>query len=97
MVKTKAPTGEPSPFNILEDPHDTPEHGQAHVKEAGFDLIERGEVSDDGSEASDGSESSVESRRPIDKSVLEDMAKFEDSFKGITQRFRLINRIGEGT
>ena len=96
MVKTKAPTGEPSPFNILEDAHDTPEH-QAHVQEAGFDVIERDEVSDDGSEASGGSESSMESHRPIDKSVLEDMAKFEDSFKGITQRFRLINRIGEGT
>lgn len=96
MVKTRAPTGEPSPFNILEDTHDTAEHGHVHVKEAGFDVIERDEVSDDGSEASGGSESSMASHRPIDKSVLEDMAKFEDSFKGITQRFRLINRIGEG-
>lgn len=96
MVKSKAPTGEPSPFNILEDPRDTPEQSHASVKEAGFDVIDRDEVSGDESEGSNGSESSVESRRPIDKSVLEDMAKFEDSFKGITQRFRLINRIGEG-
>lgn len=33
----------------------------------------------------------------IDESVAEDIQKFEDSFKGITRRFRIINRIGEGT
>ncbi|KAL9122083.1 MAG: hypothetical protein Q9187_001367 [Circinaria calcarea] len=97
MVKSKAPTGEPSPFNVLEDSRDTPEHNHASVKEEGFDVIDRDEVSGDESEGSNGSESSIESRRPIDKSVMEDMVKFEESFKGITQRFRLINRIGEGT
>lgn len=33
----------------------------------------------------------------IDDAVLEDMERFEQSFKNITQRYRLINRIGEGT
>ncbi|KZF21812.1 kinase-like protein [Xylona heveae TC161] len=33
----------------------------------------------------------------VDQSVLDDMEKFEETFKGITKRFRLINRIGEGT
>ena len=33
----------------------------------------------------------------IDDAVLEDMQKFEASFKNISQRYRLINRIGEGT
>lgn len=28
--------------------------------------------------------------------VIEDMERFEQSFKGITKRYRLINRIGEG-
>jgi cell division control protein 7 len=33
----------------------------------------------------------------IDGVVLEDIERFEASFKNITQRYRLINRIGEGT
>lgn len=32
----------------------------------------------------------------VDATVAEDMIKFEDTFKGIKDRFRLINRIGEG-
>lgn len=38
-----------------------------------------------------------EDEEEVDGSVLEDMQKFEESFKGITKRYRLINRIGEGT
>ncbi|CAG7997103.1 unnamed protein product [Penicillium salamii] len=33
----------------------------------------------------------------VDESVREDMAKLEDTFPGISDRFRLVNRIGEGT
>ncbi|KAG9190190.1 Cell cycle serine/threonine-protein kinase [Alternaria panax] len=33
----------------------------------------------------------------VEDSVQEDMARFEESFAGINKRFRLINRIGEGT
>lgn len=32
----------------------------------------------------------------IDESVKEDMRKLEDSFPGISDKFRLVNRIGEG-
>lgn len=32
----------------------------------------------------------------VEDAVAEDMARFEESFSGITKRFRLINRIGEG-
>ena len=32
----------------------------------------------------------------IDDSVAEDMRKLEESFQGISQKYRLINRIGEG-
>lgn len=32
----------------------------------------------------------------IDESVKEDMQKLEDTFPGVSERFRLINRIGEG-
>lgn len=32
----------------------------------------------------------------VEESVAEDIARFEESFKGIQSRYRLINRIGEG-
>jgi len=32
----------------------------------------------------------------VDPKVQEDMDKFQETFKGIKDRFRLINRIGEG-
>lgn len=41
---------------------------------------------------SDGTESDEE----VDESVLEDMRKLEESFTGISRRYRLVNRIGEG-
>lgn len=44
------------------------------------------------SEASDESESEDE----VDESVVEDMRKLEESFRGISRKYRLINRIGEG-
>ncbi|EXJ89808.1 CDC7 protein kinase [Capronia epimyces CBS 606.96] len=43
------------------------------------------------------SEESEASDDDIDESVVEDMRKLEEDFKGISQRYRLINRIGEGT
>jgi cell division control protein 7 len=33
----------------------------------------------------------------VDEAVLDDIQRFEESFKNISQRYRLINRIGEGT
>jgi cell division control protein 7 len=44
----------------------------------------------------DGSETSDDGEETVDSTVQEDMIKFEQTFKGITERFRLINRIGEG-
>lgn len=42
------------------------------------------------------SEASDESDDSVDAATAEDIAKFEATFKGIKDRFRLINRIGEG-
>lgn len=42
------------------------------------------------------SEDSDESDDAVDAATAEDIAKFEATFKGIKDRFRLINRIGEG-
>ena len=41
---------------------------------------------------SDGTESDEE----LDESVIDDMRKLEESFAGISSRYRLVNRIGEG-
>lgn len=38
-----------------------------------------------------------EAEDDIDDSVAEDMKRLEESFRGISQKYRLINRIGEGT
>ncbi|KAL4882330.1 kinase-like domain-containing protein [Aspergillus karnatakaensis] len=38
-----------------------------------------------------------EEEEEVDEMVKEDMKKLEDSFPGISDRFRLVNRIGEGT
>lgn len=37
-----------------------------------------------------------ESDDEADESVIEDMRKLEENFKGISRKYRLINRIGEG-
>lgn len=42
------------------------------------------------------SEASDDTDEAVDVSVQQDMDKFEESFKDIKERFRLINRIGEG-
>lgn len=42
------------------------------------------------------SESSEESDGVVDGLVQEDMDKFQETFTGIKERYRLINRIGEG-
>lgn len=41
-------------------------------------------------------QSDFEDDEDIDDSVKEDMRKLEESFPGISDRFRLVNRIGEG-
>jgi cell division control protein 7 len=42
------------------------------------------------------SEESDDSDDVVDVAVQEDMLRFQETFKGIKDRFRLINRIGEG-
>ncbi|KAI9738237.1 MAG: hypothetical protein M1834_008735 [Cirrosporium novae-zelandiae] len=49
----------------------------------------------DEEDTSDYSEDELE--EDVDPSVGEDMQKLEDTFRGFTKKYRLINRIGEGT
>lgn len=48
-------------------------------------------------EYEDSSDDSDDSIGSVQDSVAEEMLKLEATFKGISKRFRLINRIGEGT
>lgn len=52
-------------------------------------------VSDDEDEAEYSTEV-TDSEDEVDETVAEDMRKLEESFKGISQKYKLINRIGEG-
>ena len=56
------------------------------------DAVEEAETTSEDTEEEDEEEEEDE----IDESVVEDMRKLEESFRGISQRYRLINRIGEG-
>jgi hypothetical protein len=52
---------------------------------------------DDGGEGLSGEENdNDESEDEVEESVIEDMRKLEESFRGISRKYRLINRIGEG-
>ena len=73
--------------------HDEEAHEQVNEHEDDQDTAEEEEVQE-GEEYYD--ESSDEGEGPVDPIVQEDMDKFLATFKGIEQRFRLINRIGEG-
>lgn len=43
-----------------------------------------------------GNEENSQDDEDVDDSVKEDMKKLEDTFPGISDQFRLVNRIGEG-
>jgi hypothetical protein len=72
--------------------HDAP-HSQ-HLRAKGMGQAHY----EDDDESMEGpySEDSEHSEDEVDESVMEDMHKLEESFKGISQKYRLINRIGEG-
>ena len=93
----KRSTGDNNPFDIHEDPRGAflRRDQEGPRREASRSMAGDEEV-EDNSVDSDDSESSFRSQVAVTQSVMEDMAKFEDTFQGITQRFRLINRIGEG-
>lgn len=56
-----------------------------------------GQEEEEYSEASEHSDGSSESEREVGESVLEDMARLENTFEEIGLKFRMIDRIGEGT
>ncbi|KAI9676870.1 MAG: hypothetical protein M1817_006709 [Caeruleum heppii] len=95
MARFKDPIAGHERFNIHEDHDPQYESAEDDAAEAQSSNDEEAEspMADDTeiSAASDGDSSE------IDDQVAEDMQKFTATFKGISDRFRLINRIGEGT
>jgi len=59
-------------------------------------LVSDDEMSGTDDEEEESEFEETESEEEIDETVAEDMLKLEQSFKGISQKYRLINRIGEG-
>ena len=82
-----------TPFEIH---HDVMEESLVEEEEVIDEL--RGDVEEldqeEEEEYSDGY--SDDSDDVVDPKVQEDMNQFQETFKGIKERFRLINRIGEG-
>lgn len=79
--------------------HDQPSHGAYHP--SAMEVPQPIQLVDDDEDDVVGADSydeyEDEDEDDIDDSVVEDMRKLEESFKGISQKYRLINRIGEGT
>lgn len=71
-------------------------NGRTHVKDEEMDGHVQ-LVSDDEDDPPEYSDEATDSDEEPDESVAEDMRKLEENFKGISQRYRLINKIGEGT
>lgn len=69
-----------------------PAYQGAHSEDGTEEAMDesRGPLDESGATHDDSSEEEVEEH------VAEDIKRFEQSFKNITQRYRLINRIGEG-
>ena len=90
MAKPRAPPFGGDPFSIHEDPN-------GRCESSGFDNVKTKATIMDQPDYEDSSDDSDDSIGSVQDSVAEDMLKLEATFKGISKRFRLINRIGEGS
>lgn len=81
-------------FEIVEDETagSTTEEAAGHASSTDIDeAIE--ELEPGGSDSSD-SDASDES--DVSPGVMDDISRFEESFKGITKKYKILDRIGEG-
>ena len=81
-------------IDIHEDVQQHYHHAHEHRKMLAVDDFQV--VSEEEGGSADESTSETDSEDEVDDSVMDDMRKLEESFKGISQRYRLVNRIGEG-
>lgn len=80
------------PFQIHQDDLRVDQQAEEDLETIGESRPE----GDEDDQEEDYLEDSDDSDDAIDAAVQEDMLRFQDNFKGIKERFRLINRIGEG-
>ncbi|KAK4498479.1 hypothetical protein PRZ48_011137 [Zasmidium cellare] len=73
------------------------EDEQAHHGESTEDDTDNMDESKGPLDESGGTVSDDEEEEEVDDAILDDMERFEQSFRNIGLRYRLINRIGEGT
>jgi cell division control protein 7 len=97
-MATIRPRNAKTPFEIH---HDVVEQEESLEEEEGEEEAmdeSRGDVDEVGQDEEDDYSDvySDDSDDVVDPAVQEDMNKFQETFKGIKDRFRLINRIGEG-
>lgn len=81
MAKVRGVRGAPAQLVIHED---EPSDDEETLDESGDPMKESGGTHDDSSESE------------IEDSVAEDIARLEQTFRGIQNRYRLISQIGEG-
>ncbi|KAF4629391.1 hypothetical protein G7Y89_g8761 [Cudoniella acicularis] len=93
-MTTTRPRNAKVPFQIHHDEFDPDEDLDAEDNGMGES---RGDMEEEDIQEDGYSEYSDESDETVDAAVREDMERFTETFKGIKERFRLINRIGEGT
>lgn len=79
----------------IREPFEIHDEGMEEAEEDERSMREEEDEEEDQTQ-DDLSECSEDSDAVVDPMVKEDMNRFEDSFRGISTRFRLINRIGEG-
>ncbi|RDW68017.1 putative mitogen-activated protein kinase HOG1 [Coleophoma cylindrospora] len=91
MAAIRARNGR-QPFEIHHD-----DQGSESMDEEDERMMEESQAIDEEDMQDDGYSDSDDSDLAVDPVVQEDMDKFQETFKGIKNRFRLINRIGEGT
>jgi cell division control protein 7 len=92
-MATIRPRNAKAPFEIHHDEVDGDE--SMYEQDQAMDES-RGDMEEENYQQLDDYSDSDESDGVVDASVQEDMNKFQETFKGIKDRFRLINRIGEG-
>lgn len=88
------PRNAKAPFAIHHDEFDgdqTPDEEEELEESEQEQDLEHGQGVDN-----DGYSDSGESDDFVEPAVQEDIERFQQTFKGITERYRLINRIGEG-
>ena len=93
-MATIRPRNAKMPFEIHHDVLEESLEEEA-IDESRGDMGEE-ELEDEEQEDYSEDDDSDDSDGVMDAAVQEDMNKFQETFEGITKRFRLINRIGEG-